>query len=231
MSETRPTIGGVGVLHAGPVSADSLGSGLVVLLASFPRSGNTLCRQVIEQCFRIPTYTIYSSDTIWTDRQWPEDAQTGAPCYFVKTHGFAKPAGSVIYIVRDPRDAMISYWHYTERSNGTPQQHTLEQYLCDGLWSAHVQWYRQQSAVFIKYEDMLADPVGIVSTAIRQAGVILNDEALGSLTSFAALHESNPTFWRAGTAGQWRTVFTPAQHELIWRTNGETMEHLGYERD
>ena len=67
---------------------------MVIYLASFPRSGNTLFRTVLYSVYGINTYTIFDgnilkrvSDIIGY-KELPTDHETSPEIFFTKTHKF-----------------------------------------------------------------------------------------------------------------------------------------------
>jgi len=102
----------------------------------------------------------------------------------------AKAAIGVIYIVRDPRDVAISAAdHYgltidqaiemmadrKARGRGTPGN-TVHELM--GGWSDHVKsWlgWKHSPLIVLRYEDMLADPVGQFGLVARKMGVTQDD--------------------------------------------------------
>src|SRR5437879_528140 len=82
------------------------------LLASYPRSGNTFFRVILSHRYGL---------TVHTDRPPPAEwgkiglvAGAGEPLFY-KTHGLPEAGDTrpAVYIVRDGRDALVSYAHFT----------------------------------------------------------------------------------------------------------------------
>jgi Sulfotransferase domain len=187
---------------------------------------------------------------------------------FVKTHqalvmdrgystiNFAVTSGA-IYIVRNPLDVAISYAHHMSRSidetiesMGTRDVETSTTdkavYEVYGSWSQHVHsWTRKPhpSIYVMRYEDMVADPVGTFGGLARHMLLEATPDQLAEAidrSSFAKLRaqeerdgfrerpESAARFFREGRLGQWRDVLTPAQVDRLTRDHGEEMARFGY---
>jgi hypothetical protein len=163
-----------------------------------------------------------------------------------------------IYIVRDPRDVAVSFAHHTGRSidqmiafmadpeasaRGTANT-VFERYAS---WSIHVRtWTRNPSPrlLVIRYEDMLARPAEIFGGVIRFLGQDPPPDRLARAIAFSAFAELSgqerargfaerpaeavSSFFRAGRAGGWRDVLTPAQAGRIARDHPAMMRHFGY---
>jgi hypothetical protein len=104
---------------------------MVVWLASYPRSGNTLVRMLLRYGFGLSTYSVFDdpllsrqgSATTVGHLPLPDDPEALArrkELYLVKTHRLEDAASPhpAIYIVRDGRDALVSCAHYQLRYGG-----------------------------------------------------------------------------------------------------------------
>lgn len=162
-----------------------------------------------------------------------------------------------IYIIRDPRDVAISYAAYTGQSldeiiafmaepqaanRGTDTQ--IFELL--GSWSLHAgSWTKQNDPrlLVLRYEDMLAAPADAFGRVIGFLGGPADSARLAravEFSSFATLSAQEAahgyaanaptagTFFRAGTAGQWRDRLTAAQRARIEADHGPMMEKFGY---
>ena len=103
-----------------------------IWLASYPRSGNTMLRYLLNQVFDLKTTSLYDGDTRLFgavagvpelvghyDRGAVGHGSGGPSGYaFVKTHEPPIDSGPAIYIVRDGRSALVSYMHYLRRAEG-----------------------------------------------------------------------------------------------------------------
>ena len=180
---------------------------MIILLASYPKSGNTYLRSFLSTYFFSKDGT-YNFDLLKNIRQYPKsslfynlginiaDKHEVAKSHlkvqstlnkekglrFLKTHsGLVKMDGysftdlnnslGVIYIVRDPRDVIISFSHH----NNQPVSETLkmieDNYVLDneenrvpvymGSWSFHYNSWKSfknsNKYLLVKYEDLISD--------------------------------------------------------------------------
>ncbi len=113
---------------------------MIVWLASYPRSGNTFFRILLHRLYGFPNYSIYNRDltpkeleslptadmvgeTLWPG-SWEMMAES-REVFFVKTHEM--PPDQVhpaIYIVRDGRDALVSYAHFIISQDSAGRNHS-----------------------------------------------------------------------------------------------------------
>lgn len=112
-------------------------------------------------------------------------------------------------------------------------------------WAQHVrEWYdptSRSSILYLKYEDLLADPVGELRKAIEHVSPIpANDRLLRrsvdhfsmeSITGRAPGNADNNAFVRKGISGDWRNHFTRELASVFARHAGDLLIQLGYERN
>jgi Sulfotransferase domain len=179
-----------------------------------------------------------------------------------KDHGYptisVKATIGVIYIVRDPRDVVISAAdHYgltldqaiemmadhKARGRGTPGN-TVHELM--GSWSDHVRsWTRWKHTplILLRYEDMLADSLGQLGMVARKLGISQDAARIRKAVEFSSFKQlqtqevqsgfieksvNSQRFFRSGRAGGWREMLTPAQAAAIERDHAEQMRRFGY---
>ncbi len=187
----------------------------------------------------------------------------------MKTHSFlgkdygyptisVKATMGVIYIVRDPRDVVISAAdHYgltldqaiemmndkTTRGRGMTGNTVYERM---SSWSEHVKsWTRWKHTPLqvLRYEDMLGDPLGQLGMVARKLGITHDEarirravefssfktlQAQEAQTGFIEKSVNSARFFRAGRAGAWRDKLSAAQAAAIERDHAVQMRRFGY---
>ena len=209
----------------------------------------------------------------------PRDAQQARPAVhqkltalhpgpvFVKTHNanlvshdvpLCTPAvtAGAIYVVRDPRDVVVSYSAYTGRDldeivgfmadpRAAIRGTELQVFELLSSWSAHaLSWVGSQNRLLLRYEDLLANPEAAFGRVARFLGngstperlrraidfsnfsVLASQERETGYRAHSATAQS--TFFRTGTSGQWRDVLSNAQAQKITDAHGEVMRKFGY---
>lgn len=227
---------------------------MIVWLSSYPRSGNSLLSNLIKHHLGLPVYSIYEEPTYLKDtyihlkKEDISKAAKSKDIFFVKTHELPDDESPAIYIVRDGRDAIISYAHYIldnkinlpENLPPTPFTWALDALINSsdqfGGWGEHVlSWINRSSkTVTIHYEDLLIkdNRVGIIKSAI-------NTFSLGPLPfvtevplpEFKKYHDQTPNFYRKGEAGSWVVEMPYKYHLRFWERYGHAMQELGYKQD
>ena len=245
---------------------------MLVWVASFPRSGNTLVLTVLRDVYGVERLgSALNRDRLGLELLPPdlppgsarraafrlppeladlanpellEAARDRAEAFFIKTHrvGDSADPAPAIHIVRDGRDALVSYAHYVAehdvpRYRGLPFEERLALLVADnrrhpyGNWSQSVEAWRNRSAptALVRFEELIGDPVAIVTRACASVGVELEEPA-GELASFEELHQRRPAIFRRGAVGAWRDEMPPPLHERFWSLHGSQMDALGYSR-
>jgi hypothetical protein len=164
---------------------------------------------------------------------------------------------AAVYIVRNPLDVVISHsHHYGNDLDRTIELLAAEDTITrasethvpefHSSWSAHVaSWTSVPSPglLVVRYEDLLTTPNrsfaaiarflridashGRLERAIRHSSFrVLQEQE--KRHGFRERTETSERFFRAGKAGQWRSVLSTAQVERIVAQHGQQMDRFGY---
>jgi hypothetical protein len=224
---------------------------MLLWLASYPRSGNTFVRVLLRQVYGISTYDLHEPDA---DRPEYEsiigNAKLDAPLpaldrdgryHIVKTHDLPGEDYPAIYLVRDGRDALVSYARFVlpkEHADNRDEYLKLLRHLIEttgsyGGWSGNVQaWMaRRAPTVVVRFDDLISRPLDELRRAMTTIGMRAQEQKVTDLPSFGDLQKLGPHFFRKGRTGAWREEMPEDLHRLFWQRHGETMRALGYRDD
>ncbi|HSQ57974.1 MAG TPA: sulfotransferase domain-containing protein [Gemmata sp.] len=220
---------------------------MVIWIASYPRSGNRFFRWVARFRYGLPERTKFAAPPE-TDPTYPrvrtmEQVIASAEPVMVKTH--ERPDADdfpAIYVLRDGRDAMVSYTHFAltitrqvPKEKVTPQlfRETMRDLLVEdrspyGSWSENVlAWEKRPATVMVRYEDMVQDAGGVVDCALAAAGCRVPRIAEG-IPTFDSMKKEDARLVRRGQPGSWKDEFPPELLPLFWKRNAEVMRRFGY---
>jgi hypothetical protein len=219
-------------------------------LASYPRSGNTFTRIILNQIFGIRSTTSFGLggehdfvgrldvpdivgvlDENSSGAELIEKARRSDALYMVKTHEWPSTDDPAIYVLRDGRASVMSYYHYTNDIAGVPR--TLEEVIRGdiyaGSWANHVFGWAPDTrprTLLVRYEDLIAD----TKREVERIAAFLGVEAQKSIdVKFDTLHERFPQFFRVGNNE--RNIGELADSgmlELFWRWHTPMMHRFGY---
>jgi aryl sulfotransferase len=177
-------------------------------------------------------------------------------CLVVWTHSPFDPRasqaferfGTVLYIVRDVRDVLLSMAHfrhtpYSERVHPRAASRNAAEYAelnADDLawyWTKHVASYlaarSRLNLEVVFYERLKADPAGSTAALASRLGLDVPPAAVTdalAATDFTAMRATSPQHLRTGTAGRWREELTADQVRRVEEVAGPMMDLLGYPR-
>ena len=163
-----------------------------------------------------------------------------------------------VYIVRDPRDVVISYADHMGISiDTTIEKMNLMEHVTEHkdsklihiltTWSVHVKSWTEVNTdiptTVIRYEDMLEEPSAQFRVILNALGFpVINEEKFQfalEQTKFKNLQRyeekytfrergAGKRFFRVGKSGQWKTKLTRKQIRQIEKDHGEYMSKHGY---
>lgn len=158
--------------------------------------------------------------------------------YLTKTHaqvqGLPFPS-KAIYIVRDGRDAEVSFVHYQLRKHwgkSKPQEFLPRlrvRVKKDCIWGDHVMGWKEKAVAIVRFEDMLEHPRKAVRESLRKAGVPFTMKSDVRVPAFAELHAKAPEFFRRGQVGCYKDEMPVPLQRLYWKRYGEALEAMGYD--
>lgn len=208
----------------------------LVWLASYPRSGNTLLRTILRQCFGLRSASIYPNDLggnrALEDCVGHVEHDPGGKIFFpdaagphlVKTHHRPGSPERAIYVIRDGRAATVSLWNFYRRT--VPPEHLIEGRIQFSTWSDHVRAWdplRRPGTLLLRYEDMLTDLPRVLSCIHEFLGCPILGTRIPDRRTMAG-YEGR---W-VGTEGAAIEDLSPAQLRRFMEINGEVMAEYGY---
>lgn len=221
---------------------------MLIWLASYPRSGNTLLRILLNRGFGLETLSLYDDhfeggyDRVFQQvvahrkhglsRDEIRAAAAALPTIvFMKTHELPDDDAKAICIVRDGRASVVSYYHYRRDIAGEDVQlaDVIKGDVWGGDWSSHARAWAlsgRANTLVLRHEDIVADP----EQALRRIAEFSDLPAPAAVADvdFASLHSAMPQFFRTGSNSMNIAELRGADLALFWERHGQTMSELGY---
>ncbi len=222
-----------------------------VWLISFPRSGVTwlsflLANLMVRYCkkdIKVNFETIYNivPDIHYKKSDIPENSKFAPFPRVIKSHSeYLSDYKRVIYLIRDPRDVMVSYYDYlTKRING-PRFKDFSEFIRDksyGIvaWCKHLKSWMNRWDIIIRYEDFKKNPfvqLRKISSFLAINNIVESDIKFAvEKSSFKNMQlmerkegmvkskdfKKNFVFMRQGKIGVWKDLFNESDSEYYRR--------------
>ena len=207
-----------------------------VWLASYPRSGNTLLRTILWNCFGLQSGSVYPND-LGKNRALEEtvghiehvDGKINFPPHqqtaLVKTHEHARDDRPAIYVVRDGRSAVVSLWDFYDRS--VPLKTLIEGHHQFGTWQDHLlswTYSNRPHTLFLRYESLTKQG----DEALDRIASFLGHEIITrELPQRSEIADADGRWVRPLSAGH-KTTLEGELLDLFFAINAEGMARADY---
>ncbi|XP_049914203.1 amine sulfotransferase-like isoform X2 [Epinephelus moara] len=240
-----------------------------IYLITYPKSGTIWMQQILVKIMdaahpdqveeatnriRVPWLEGSTVDNFLRERPDPRLYRTHLSPNMLP-HGVKTKRTKVVYVMRNPKDVLVSLYHFAHSWVMLETPKSFEDFFQDfldgkafmGSWFDHVREYYnekdQMDILFVKYEDMLKDVRGEVVKLCAFLEKALTDEAIDHVVEMSTFKhmKTDPSAnykdliekqryqketMRKGVAGDWKNFFTVAQNELFDRVFTERMNNL-----
>jgi hypothetical protein len=234
-----------------------------IFLCSYPKSGTTWLGFLIAQAIKpdgaepldLKSFNRYVPDVnlLYTKRgSLTAYADFHDPRFFLCHATCDLHLPRVVYVTRDPRDVMVSYWHYRKFLSADFNLSLAEFLRSDDHWpcewDAHVaSWLLPRThpnLLMVRYEDLHRDAGGVLRNVLNFAGVKPDEariHAAVEASRFEKMRAAEEThgvhgkagdpgerFVRKGRVGAWQEEMGEAELRIIEEKYGGVMRQLGY---
>ncbi|XP_043850844.1 sulfotransferase 1C4 [Dromiciops gliroides] len=184
-----------------------------LLISTYPKAGTTWTQEIVdmiqndgdvEKCKRAPIYIRFPFiEWIIPSLDSGLDQANAMPSpRTLKTHlpvqllppSFWEKGCKIIYVARNAKDNLVSYYHFQKMNAALPDPGTWEEYfedfldgkVCWGSWYDHVKgWWNAKDKypiLYLFYEDMKKHPKREIRKIMEFIGKNLDEEALDKIT-------------------------------------------------
>lgn len=235
-----------------------------VFLCSYPKSGTTWLGFLIAHVLKgdasdeldLKSFNRYVPDVnLQYTKRGSAAAHSGLsdPRFFLCHATYDAQLPKVVYVTRDPRDVMVSYWHYQKflkKDFDQPMAEFLrsdDHWPCE--WDEHVAGWMLPRAhadlLVVRYEDIHKDTTAVVRGVLDFAGVRCSEahiEAAVEASRFERMRaaeerhgvngkagDEQERFVRKGRVGSWQEEMGYAELRAIEEKYGDVMRQVGYQ--
>ena len=228
---------------------------VIVWVASYPRSGNTFLRIILNRLYGVRTSVVYDVDGVavrlgsdlvgFEERPGTFDAMRAArQVHLVKTHRprdeQVKDVDQAICLVRDGRDCLVSWARQVSENKERRFGDELRAMITQpdergaGQWGRNVlSWLQPQvpHRVVLTYEALAGEPKDAVERVMTALVPELRPASDADIPSFAELQQIDGRFFRRGITGAYRDELPEDLHKIFWSQpqNAAAMQLLGWE--
>ncbi|XP_053326936.1 sulfotransferase 1C1-like [Spea bombifrons] len=197
-----------------------------ILVATYPKAGTTWTQEIVDlilqegdaekasraPCFvKVPFIDLILPKPMKSGLELAEELKSPR---LLKTHlpiellppSFWEKNVKVVYVARNAKDCMVSYFHFQRMNQGLPDPGSWNDYFSTflagqvpwGSWFDHViGWWKardKHQILFMFYEDMIEDPMREIRKLVKFLGRDLSEEALEKVKHHSSFQEmkANP---------------------------------------
>jgi hypothetical protein len=222
-----------------------------IAVISTPRAGNTWVRRVLSQALDLENIAVHNPrdipsvlpDRVALQIHWYREPNFQA---FLQDNGFR-----IVTVARHPLDVLISALRFlphepltarwlegnaeipSDLSKHAPASERFLEYAtswgAENLLSISYLWWHEPTAIKLRYEDLVREPVSGFSSAVEGlGGSVANVRVAVEANPLKALQDTpNRHAWQ-GRAGLWRELIPPRDARRIYSRHRRVFETLGY---
>ncbi|MCK4871804.1 MAG: sulfotransferase domain-containing protein [Phycisphaerales bacterium] len=235
-----------------------------LFIVGLPKSGTSWLNRMV--C-KTPGYQKWTPHYItWTDHALKPETLQHPPAGYTVTKLHCKPTPAhlqlfnsvkrpYVIIHRDLRDVAASWYFFAHNVSTDAHADPIKSmekeealdYWTENRLPDYVSWVNgwadgrdPQYGLMIRYEELVADTLGMMRRVFDHYEVGLSDEkvrqivhkhAFKTATGREAGQEDQHSFNRKGVVGDWVNHFTPELKEKFKKIAGETLQRFGYVAD
>lgn len=229
-------------------------------IVSFPRSGSTWLRTILAGI--IDPHAGYEPEVFnrilpgVSGRRLPLVWSLRDPRIIHSHTTFISSLPKAVYVVRDGRDSLVSFYHYSTTRNGIdmPFEEWFDLYCrrwYGPRWHDHVEsWLTKgkqklgAALMVLRFEDLKADPVGHVGQVADFLGLNPNHSAIHHAVEMASLDQArkrearafgrlqseDQSFYRGGRTGQYQDYLQGDMYDRFMRISECALTLAGYKK-
>ncbi|MGH9454183.1 MAG: sulfotransferase domain-containing protein [Terriglobia bacterium] len=223
-----------------------------VCLVAYPKSGNTWLRFLVGNLLHPENPVTFANIESWAPSIYHNSdrilRRISRPRILKSHEAFFSHHGKVVYIVRDPRDIAVSYYHFLIKFRELPENYPVEEYIPRfmrddfdakyGPWDDHVlSWIRMREGhpgfLLLRYEDLLENTASELSRVAAFLNVPGDEQRIAKAITLSAtdrmrkLEKKESRKWSATRNSRHDLPFVRSARSGDWRRDlSEESVHL-----
>lgn len=229
-----------------------------IFIVGYPKSGNTWLQNILVEIaygFDVSKVDDTLLQELVPDVHFKRYYNRYMKTMFFKSHFLPQPKyRKVVYLIRDGRDVMVSYYYYLYALGHIKSE--LNTAIIGGhdffpsSWSSHVKaWFDNPydaEIIFLKYEDLLKNPFDEIKKVVDFAKLNVNDSMIHQAierTSFQKMRKKekkggwdnkrnwpkDKPFVRKGKSGSYKEEMSDQAIKTFMLQSHEMLKKCGYE--
>ncbi|KAL3986641.1 KRAB domain-containing zinc finger protein [Sarotherodon galilaeus] len=216
-----------------------------VFLVTYPKSAQQIIISIYELDGHWNKYSTNMERMPWLEYKMADYTLLPSPRLFAShlleylmPSGVKKNKTKIAYLMRNPKDNVVSFYHFTKAHIALGSLESFEQFfkwyiagnVLASSWFDHIrEWYsnrEQYNILFLTYEEMVLDLKGSVKKICNFLGINLTEAAISQVVEKATFENMKndskanyehipPEKFRQGQIGDWKNTLTVAQNERV----------------
>lgn len=233
-----------------------------IIVASFPKVGSTYTRFVFANLIHL----YYGKEVVnfhnihnvlpelykpnfyekWEYPEFPRIIKTHA-----KFHRSYANANEILYVIRDPRDTMLSYFAYASAKKSIKAPSDFVEFVQDGQFgipalNKHLESYFSKHTALFKYEDLMLEPFDCFNGYLNaKLGLNISEDLILKAIELSASdkmkkvesemgrptndnYDKNYKFIRNAKVEQWKSEMPIETSQMIMSLTSPIFKDIGY---
>ena len=229
-----------------------------VFIAAWPRSGSTWLRTMLSTIRRPESHgdpEVFNREIPGVTLRRVAQVRAAPSPRVLMTHSvYRRRIPRAVYMLRDGRDSIVSFFHYTTTREGKAMafEDWFGLYMSGAFgvrWDQNVESWLQrgkrqlgENLMVLRFEDLRSDTVGCLADVCEFLGLqadkaqLLDAVEAGSLQNgrrweqhyLGKVDSENASFYRAGQSGKWQDLFSSTHQARFLEASANAMRLGGY---
>jgi len=228
---------------------------------SYPRSGNTWLRTMLAYLLRPDAASnpeIRDALISGVSIRKAFHINTLPSPRFISSHSwYRRGIPTAVYLVRDGRDVLVSYYHYRVTRRGRAEEESFSEFFdryCQGayghLWHENVEsWLGEGRSIMgerlmqVRFEDLKQETEVVLGEIAHFLEIPTSPDQLREAIEAASLERmrkversrlgelanSDMSFYRGGRSGQWSDYFDTSIEQRFYAVSSNALRLAGYD--